>query len=99
MRKFVRVLDNPSQLLSLLFWPSYKFHLLPSISCTGDELQPFPEDWYQHGYIESQQPVRADYVEYDEGSYDDGQRSDEGWVPRWEDDRMGMMEHPIRGTQ
>ena len=79
--------------------PSYKFHLLPSISCTGDELQPFPEDWYQHGYIESQQPVRADYVEYDEGSYDDGQRSDEGWVPRWEDDRMGMMEHPIRGTQ
>ena len=78
---------------------AYKFHLLPSISCTGDELQPFPEDWYQHGYIESQQPVTADYVEYDEGSYGDGQQSDEGWVPRWEDDRMGVMEHPIRGTQ
>ena len=38
-------------------------------------------------------------MEYDEGSHDDGQRSDDGWVPRWEDDRMGMMEHPVRGTQ
>ena len=38
-------------------------------------------------------------MEYDEGSYGDGQQSGEGWVPRWEDDRMGMMEHPVRGTQ
>ena len=63
----------------------------------GDELQPFPEEWYQHGYIESQQPVTADYVYYDEESYDAG-NSNDAWVPRWEDDRMGMMEHPVRGT-
>lgn len=66
-------------------------------SFAAEELQPFPEEWYQHGYIESQQPVTADCVYYDEGSYDTGQQYDDSWVPRWEDDRMGMMEHPVRG--
>ena len=61
-------------------------------------MQLFPEEWYQHGYIESQRPVTANYAYYDEGSYDGGMQSDDTWVPRWEDDRMGMMEHPTRGT-
>jgi len=59
-------------------------------------LQPFPEEWYQHGYIEGQQPVTADYSVYEKGSCNE-EPSDNSWVPRWEDDRMGMMEHPTRG--
>ena len=63
----------------------------------ADDLQPFPDEWYQQGYIESyQRPGTVDYV-YDEGNYGAAQ-SQTAWVPRWEDDRMGMMEHPFRGT-
>lgn len=62
----------------------------------ADDLQPFPEEWYQHGYIEGQQPVTADYSVYEKGSCNE-EPSDNSWVPRWEDDRMGMMEHPTRG--
>lgn len=70
-----------------------KFHGL----FAAEELQPFPEEWYQHGYIEGQQPVTADSTLFEQRSYDEEQ-SDNSWVPRWEDDRMGMMEHPTRGT-
>ncbi|KAJ7389938.1 hypothetical protein OS493_028406 [Desmophyllum pertusum] len=61
-----------------------------------DELRPFPEEWYQHGYIEgNQRPGTVDNM-YDEESYGAAQSGDT-WVPRWEDDRMGIMEHPLRG--
>ena len=64
----------------------------------ADEPRPFPEEWYQHGYIENNdQPGSASHM-YDEGSYARAP-ADDTWVPRWEDDRMGMMEHPHRGKQ
>ena len=64
----------------------------------ADEPRPFPEEWYQHGYIESnEQPGTVNHM-HDEGSYTTAP-SDDTWAPRWEDDRMGMMEHPHRGTQ
>ena len=37
------------------------------------------------------------YADHDQGSFDDDGQSNDSWVPRWEDDRMGMMEHPTRG--
>lgn len=62
----------------------------------ADEPRPFPEEWYQHGYMENNdQPGSANHM-YDEGSYATAP-ADDTWVPRWEDDRMGMMQHPHRG--
>lgn len=63
----------------------------------AQDLQPFPEEWYQHGYIEGQRPVTGNYADHDQGSFDGDGQSNDSWVPRWEDDRMGMMEHPTRG--
>ena len=40
--------------------------------------------------------MTADYSGYEQGSCNE-EPSDNSWVPRWEDDRMGMMEHPTRG--
>lgn len=40
--------------------------------------------------------MTADYSVYEKGSRNE-EPSDNSWVPRWEDDRMGMMEHPTRG--
>ena len=40
--------------------------------------------------------MTADYSVYEKGSCNE-EPSDNSWVPRWEDDRMGMMEHPTRG--
>ena len=64
----------------------------------ADEPRPFPEEWYQHGYIENnEQPGTARHV-HNEGSYATAP-ADNTWVSTWEDDRMGMMEHPHRGKQ
>ena len=61
-------------------------------------MQPFPDEWWQHGHIEREQrPGIGDYG-YDETSYGTATQSQSAWVPRWEDDRMGMMEHPSRGA-
>ena len=64
----------------------------------ADELRPFPEEWYQHGYIESNERPGTVYNTYDEKSYDTAP-PDDSWVPRWEDDRMGLLEHPHKGNR
>jgi len=74
------------------------WQMITSFCFPADEPRPFPEEWYQHGYIENNdQPGSANHM-YDEGSYATAP-ADDTWVPRWEDDRMGMMEHPHRGKQ
>lgn len=63
----------------------------------ADELRPFPEEWYQHGYMESNERPGTVHYMYDEEPNGTAP-PDDTWVPRWEDDRMGIMDHPHRGT-
>ncbi|KAL9969580.1 hypothetical protein ACROYT_G021810 [Oculina patagonica] len=68
----------------------------PAPSSASDELRPVPEEWYQHGNIESNE--RPGTVHYMYGEEPNGAAPpDDTWVPRWEDDRMGIMDHPHRG--
>lgn len=69
-----------------------------SFCFSADEPRPFPEEWYQHGYIENNEQPGATSHMHDEGSYVTAP-ADDTWVPRWGDDRMGLMEHPHRGKQ
>lgn len=61
-------------------------------------MQPFPEEWYQHGYIESDQRLETGEYGYDDTAHGATMQSQSAWVPRWKDDRMGLMEHPSRGA-